>query len=408
MFLYSLPVSNEIVVAFILIYSVCVAGQKKKGMAEKKRKHILLLEPYYGGSHKAFLHGLSRYVDMEFTLVTLPARKWKMRMQTAAPWLAEQIVDLCKNGEHFDGMLCSTFLDLAVLRSLLARAGIWLPAAVYFHENQFAYPGRIRDPGYFQFTGINLSTALCADLLAFNSRFNFDSFLSGIRKFIAKVSDVSLHDVIAQIQAKSSVLYPGLDFSDIDNIAPQPRSGTPVLIWNHRWEHDKNPNTFFHALYELDATGVDFGLIVLGQNFHDRPPVFAEAEKRLARHIIHFGYVNDRARYVRLLHQGDLVVSTAGHEFFGMSVLEAARAGCRPLVPDRLSYVELYADQFRYRSGSLVKTLRAALASLPDQEGRGEYSKIATPYAWPSLAGRYTAWLDELCSMPLPAFLDNC
>ncbi len=377
-------------------------------MAGKKRNHILLLEPYYGGSHKAFLRGLQNHVDMDFTLVTLPARKWKMRMQTAAPWLTEQIIELCEQGERFDGMLCSTFLDLAVLRALLARAGIWLPAAVYFHENQFAYPGRIRDPGSFQFTNINLTTALCADLLAFNSRFNFESFLTGIRKFIAKVSDISLAGAVEQIQAKSCVLYPGLDFTEIDSVDPQPRHNKPILIWNHRWEHDKDPHAFFHALYELDATGFDFGLIVLGQHFNDQPPVFAEAEQRLGRHIIHFGYVNNRAEYARLLHQGDLVVSTARHEFFGMAVLEAVRAGCRPLVPDRLAYVELYPEQFRYPPTTFVQALRTSLASLPNQQGRGEYKKLAAPFAWPSLAGRYTTWLNELCDMPLPAFLDNC
>jgi len=377
-------------------------------MAGKKRNHILLLEPYYGGSHKAFLRGLQNHVDMDFTLITLPARKWKMRMQTAAPWLAEQIIDLHRQGKRFDGMLCSTFLDLAVLRALLARAGIWLPAAVYFHENQFAYPGRILDPGYFQFTNINLTTALCADLLAFNSRFNFESFLPGIRKFIAKVADISLAGVVEQVQAKSCVLYPGLDFSVIDSVDPQPLQNKPVLIWNHRWEHDKDPHAFFHALYELDAAGIDFGLIVLGQHFNDRPPVFAEAEQQLGRHIMHFGYVNNRAEYARLLNQGDLVVSTARHEFFGMAVLEAARAGCRPLVPDRLAYVELYPDQFRYQPATLIQALRASLATLPNQQNRGEYKKLAAPFAWPSLAGEYTAWLNELCGMPLPAFLDNC
>ncbi|MCW5209466.1 DUF3524 domain-containing protein [Desulfobulbus sp. US1] len=44
-------------------------------------QHILLLEPYYGGSHKAFLIGLQQQLDYRFTLLSLPARKWKMRMQ---------------------------------------------------------------------------------------------------------------------------------------------------------------------------------------------------------------------------------------------------------------------------------------------------------------------------------------
>ena len=102
------------------------------------KKHILLIEPYYGGSHKAFLDGMREHVDLSFTLLTLPARKWKMRMQTAAPWMAEQVADLLKQpGMRFDAILCSTFLDVAVLRSLLTSRGINLPLAAYLHENQF-------------------------------------------------------------------------------------------------------------------------------------------------------------------------------------------------------------------------------------------------------------------------------
>ncbi|MCP4709148.1 MAG: glycosyltransferase family 4 protein [Planctomycetes bacterium] len=39
--------------------------------------------------------------------------------------------------------------------------------------------------------------------------------------------------------------------------------------------------------------------------------------------------------------RSDIVVSTARHEFYGLSVLEAAAARCYPLLPNRLSYPEL-------------------------------------------------------------------
>ena len=54
----------------------------------EEQKHILVLESYYGGSHKSFLDGLQAHLPVHLTLVTLPARKWKMRMQLAAPWMA--------------------------------------------------------------------------------------------------------------------------------------------------------------------------------------------------------------------------------------------------------------------------------------------------------------------------------
>ncbi len=98
-------------------------------------------------------------------------------------------------------------------------------------------------------------------------------------------------------------------------------------------------------LAELSDEGLEFSLIVLGQNFSRRPKVFALAEEKLRRHIVHFGYAGSEQDYIRLLRLGDIVVSTARHEFFGLAVLEAVRCGCRPLVPDGLAYRELYAYQ---------------------------------------------------------------
>ncbi len=197
------------------------------------KKHILLVEPYYGGSHKAFLEGLQAHVNMNFTVLSLPARKWKMRMQVSAPWMAQQIVRLYQQGKRFDGILCSTFIDVAVLRSMLAGQELHIPLAVYFHENQFAYPGQVQDPATHQFTNINWTTALVADALFFNSTFNLESFLSGIKSLLKKAVDVDLQSTLEQIESKSIVLYPGIDFSALDRAGKKKRSARPA---GHRLE----------------------------------------------------------------------------------------------------------------------------------------------------------------------------
>ncbi|MCW5204048.1 DUF3524 domain-containing protein [Desulfobulbus sp. US4] len=372
-------------------------------------QHILLLEPYYGGSHKAFLIGLQQQLDYRFTLLSLPARKWKMRMQLAAPWFAQRIVEMIAqsntqsnaqdntqdNGNCFDGILTSTFLDVAVLRSLLAAQGIHIPVVMYFHENQFTYPGQQHDPGIFQFASVNFTSALCADRLAFNSRYNLETFLAGIRFYLKKSADMELCHLEEQIRAKSVILYPGIDFQQIDaqleDKMGEGKKKEPIIVWNHRWEHDKDPDTFFHTLFAL-AQEYPFQVIVLGQHFRHQPEIFAQAQTVLGDRLIHFGYVKSREEYARLLMRGDFIVSTARHEFFGISVLEGVRAGCRPVVPDRLSYRELFPKKYRYSEGELEEHLRQIFAT-PRSLTNDEARKLTEAYSWPMLGARYQEWL---------------
>ncbi|WP_446008680.1 tRNA-queuosine alpha-mannosyltransferase domain-containing protein [Candidatus Electrothrix sp.] len=369
-----------------------------------RSQHILLLEPYYGGSHKAFLTGLQGQLDCCYTLVSLPARKWKMRMQLAAPWFFEQICRLVEQGTHFDGILTSTFLDVAVLRTLLARQGVDLPLVMYFHENQFSYPGQVHDPGMFQFTSINFNSALCADRLAFNSRYNLETFLNGIHGYLKKATDMDLRHLEEQIQEKSIILYPGIDFQQIDTFVAtraessegkQDKQNAPVIVWNHRWEHDKDPETFFHVLFEL-VEAYPFQLIVLGQHFRNQPEIFIQAKKRLKQRLLHFGYAENREEYACLLSQGDYIVSTALHEFFGISVLEGVRAGCCPVVPDRLSYKELFPQQYRYAEGKLAEHLKGLLAR-PLSFTATEARQLTEKYNWSVIGMKYRKWLDFNC-----------
>jgi glycosyltransferase involved in cell wall biosynthesis len=354
--------------------------------------NILVLEPYYGGSHKAFLAGLIRHLPYAFDLLTLPAHSWKWRMRLAAPHFAGVLAtDPSHAGKTHDRILCSSLVDVAALRGLLPPNLRTTPLLTYFHENQFAYPMQVSEPRDVHFGLTNLTTALASDRLAFNSLYNLDSFLAGCGELLAKMPDMSLAGYEEAIRAKATILHPGLDFSGIDSCPENKRTGRPpVLVWNHRWEHDKNPELFFRTLHQLEEQGVPFGLIVLGESFRNQPPVFAQARERFARHIVHFGYAEDRQEYCRLLCQGDIVVSTANHEFYGMAVLEAVRAGSRPLVPDRLSYRELFASIFRYEDGDFARKLMAAMAA-----GRlepHEAHSLTSRFSWPELASGYQQW----------------
>jgi glycosyltransferase involved in cell wall biosynthesis len=364
-------------------------------MAEKK---ILLLEPYYGGSHRHFVDGLMACLPARFTLLSLPARKWKMRMQLAAPWFASQISDLAPRKQSFDLVLSSTFTDLAVFKALVVGLPGWQQSCrflAYFHENQFHYPERLSETTNHQFAAINFTTALIADGLAFNSDFNRQTFLHHCRRYLRKAVDIDLSQELAVIEEKSEVLYPGIDFTEIDGLTAEgtPDTGPPLIIWNHRWEHDKNPEEFFSVLTFLQREGIAFRCAVLGQQFRDIPPCFEQARRELGGCCVQFGYLPERERYLETLIRGDIVVSTAHHEFFGLAVIEAVRAGCLPVLPKRLSYPELFAEDYLYPDGGLYEHLKTAITerrTLAVADGRA----MTERFSWPVLDGRYRAWFE--------------
>ncbi len=358
-------------------------------------KRILILEPYYGGSHKHFLDGLQKNVVANYHLLTLPARNWKRRMRLSALWFVEQIRAIPVSERQFDSVLCSSFTDVAVLRALLAGVHGWnhgTKILTYFHENQFVYPLRFHDPGQFQFTAINFHSALASDGIAFNSAYNRESFFSGCRKGLRVAPDMKFSGIIENLADKTIILSPGIDFSEIDRVKWKKTPEIPVIVWNHRWEHDKNPKSFFLALQQLEQRGIDFRLIVLGQSFSASPTCFADGEKNFKEKILHYGFVPSYEKYVELLCQGDIVVSTSLHEFYGISIIEAVRAGCLPVLPNRLSYPELFADKFLYSDDSLVEKLEKVILKhcrLP-QETAGA---MTDRFGWPSLRQAYSEWL---------------
>lgn len=362
-------------------------------MAKKK---ILLIEPYYGGSHKRFLDGLVSHIDAQFTLMSLPARKWKMRMQLAAPWFISELAMLPIAERSFDTVLCSSFIDVAVFKAMAASLEGWNTRCrflTYFHENQFCYPGILDKHTSHQFTSINFTSALVSDSIAFNSEFNRTSFLEHCTSYLDKATDMKLGGAITELHNKSLVLYPGIDFTLLDRLVRRASTdGVKSIVWNHRWEHDKNPEEFFATLYRLQNNSVEFKLCMLGQSFKNSPACFVEARERLADNIVQWGHVDNIEEYFTFMTDSDIVVSTAVHEFFGIAVLEAVRAGCVPVLPKRLAYPEIFEDRFLYEPGRFYDHLLDVLQT-GDRLSVAESRNITQRFNWESLGDDYRNWL---------------
>ncbi|RMH49460.1 MAG: DUF3524 domain-containing protein [Bacteroidetes bacterium] len=310
--------------------------------------NILALEPWYGGSHRNFLDGLIRHSRHDYYPVTMAARFWKWRMHGGAVTMARKALAALEEGFVPDLIFANDMVNLPAFLALTRGRLAEVPVVLYFHENQLTYPlpeGRERDHTYAY---INYLSCLTADRIVFNSQFHYDEFMEALPVLLRAFPDYTHLNTVQEIRDKSLVLHVGMDLEAHDAYDAEypphdwgPGMKPPIVLWNQRWEYDKNPEAFFRLMNRLDDAGCRFRLILAGEHFEEQPYEFEKAFERYAERILHYGYAEDFEEYSRLLHRADLVVSTALHEFFGIAILEAIYCGCHPLLPNRLSYPEL-------------------------------------------------------------------
>lgn len=305
----------------------------------------LFIEPFDIGSHARFRRSITEGVEADWTQLTLPGRHWKWRMRGAAVWFAQQHRDELER-EH-DVLFASSYLPLAELHGLVPRTAP-IPSILYFHENQLAYPIRRKQGGVDNHYGFTqLVSSLAATAVVFNSEYNRDSFLEASAVLLKKMPDAVPNTWLPEIRDKSHVLPLPLTFSESEFTPSPPRETGPLILWNHRWEWDKSPEVFCDALIALAARDVPFRVAFCGERFRSAPPCFNEARDVLGERVVAFGHA-PMQEYQAHLHSADIVVSTAIHEFFGISIVEAIDAGAMPLVPNRLAYPETVPIEYRY------------------------------------------------------------
>ena len=381
---------------------------------------ILIVSPYHGGSHQSWVEGFQKYSGHEVALLALPDQFWKWRMHGGAVTLAHHF--LAKEVEVPDVVMATDMLNLATFSALTRHKLGQTPLVLYMHENQWTYPLPVdgaaglmrrqlgeRDQHY---AFVNYASMLTADLVLFNSQYHHDSFFAALPNFLKHFPDYNELATIDVLRCKSEVMPVGVDFEKLwieDSITgteiqlpatgPQP----PLIVWNQRWEYDKNPEAFFAALYVLEEEDISFRLALCGQQYGKRPSTFATALSRLSDQIIHVGYAETDI-YRRLLREAAVTVSTAHHEFFGISILEAVGCQTFPILPHRLSYPELVPERYHQNClyddlDGLVQRLRWAITHMANARAIAEELATAVQtYDWSRIAPRYDARLQTVDS----------
>jgi glycosyltransferase involved in cell wall biosynthesis len=364
---------------------------------------ITILEPYFTGSHASWARGYAASSRHEISMMTMPGRHWKWRMHGGAVSLAQMF----REESPAPSMILATdMLDLATFHSLASDQLAGARSAVYFHENQLTYPWPENDPdtgagrdAHYGF--INYTSALAADAVLFNSDYHRKSFLRQLGPFLSRFPDFQLRDTADLIRDKSSVLHLGVDLKGLEEFREdKPADSPPLILWNHRWEYDKNPEEFFRALFILADEGVDFRVAVLGESFGESPSVFSEAREKLAGRLVRFGYAPERSEYASWLWRSDILPVTSVHDFFGAGVVEALYCNCCPVLPDRLVYPEHLPASVRERFlycgfDRFLEMLRMRIERI-DETRKVQAGRFVGRYDWERVSTIYDSFFEEL------------
>lgn len=330
---------------------------------------VLAFEAWDAGSHRAVRRSIEHHGTLAWHFLTLPGRSPKWRLRHAALRFSEVVRDGMGGGGEppfplldADAIVATGMLSASDLRATLPRPLRDRPLILSMHENQIAYPtsdggkavDRDRD-AHLAFT--NLASIEASDRVVWNSCWNLESFVAGMRNILSHAPEPLGGRWEDRLRDRSVVVPPPVEFDEVEAAVilhnkshvgyPDLESRRHDLIrvaWPHRWEHDKGCDEFLLLADEAWRREQDGGpairWVILGQPRKTVPEALKTLLQRHESRVEQAGSL-PRPDYLRRLAGCDWVLSTATHEFFGLAVAEALIAGCRPWLPDRLSYPEL-------------------------------------------------------------------
>jgi len=318
---------------------------------------ILLLDPFHGGSHAAWAQGVKQGLTQKghrVDLKTFHANHWKWRMQGAAGIWAHELQSMSPP----DVLITTDMCDLAQLKGLLPATWHGVKCVVMFHENQLTFPWSPtdNDPKLgrdLAYSYINVSSALAADQVWFNSAHHRRAFLDAVDTWMAKMPKPRLPRPAARIAEKSHVVHLGLSFEDWDALRPEQPGNwegceVPVLLWNQRWSWDKGTDVWMALVHGILKHNIPAEFVVMGESKGRIPEGWEAMRDNMGSRCLQWGYADSKADYVRWLWRSTVAPLAPKQEYFGLAVIEAMRCEVMPWVPQLHAYTETMPAGHRY------------------------------------------------------------
>lgn len=346
----------------------------------------LYLDSYFGGSHEYWFQGLKSHSKYDWEKLVLPARNWKWHQLASGPFFSDKLKEIKK--DDLEQIWVSDFVDLASLKGHLSSEFIELPFICYFHENQLTYPWSSRDQeksrGHDLSFGMkNIENFMLADQSIFNSQFHRDEFIDAATGLLKKLPEPRLLHLFEDSLDKVKVIPVGINRPQINNEKNWDR---PLILWNHRWEEDKNPREFLEILLSMIEKDISFEVALLGEQ---KDPELKKLMDRIPRERIRYQGFQEENQYLKILAESTHQIVTSNQDNFGISVAEALSYGIISLVPDRLAYHELFHhDEHKYFAYQEIKEVPELFKKRNSQQ-LSKTREFVKKFYWHNLIKRY-------------------
>ncbi|XP_042298167.1 glycosyltransferase-like domain-containing protein 1 isoform X5 [Sceloporus undulatus] len=354
---------------------------------------VLLIEAFYGGSHKQLVDLLQEEIE-DCVLFTLPAKKWHWRARTAALYFMQNVPP----STNYRILFASSVLNLTELVALRPDLGK-LKKVLYFHENQLTYPVQKCQDRDFQYGYNQILSCLVADIVVFNSTYNMESFLTSIGTFMKRIPDHRPKHLEKLIRPKCQVLYFPIRFPDVSRFMPEYKQ----IHFEKAAHSNQNRNTSHCVDLPFQEKNIGTsGLIMISNSDHgpgngDTQTEFCSLLPERSHDPLTTLDNLDKPTPSKCTniceeensqHMSSTFCSIAGrleyeqkclHIVWPHRWIEAVYCGCYPLCPKALVYPEIFPAEYLYSTPEQLFKRLQKFCKRPDIVRKHLYKRSQVP-----------------------------